>query len=98
MGTPWEDSEFFRTLLSVENEDRTERVVNGLHAIGEEICATTAQVAIAWVLRQPGVSAAIAGSANADRAHANARAAEAELSDDMLQAIDDLIPLGPAFA
>lgn len=98
MGTPWEDSEFFRTLLSVENEDRTERVVGALRAIGGKLGAITAQVAIAWVLHQPGVSAAIAGSANADRARANAQASDVVLSDDVLQAIDDLIPLGPAFA
>ena len=98
IGTPWEDSDFFRTLLSVENEDRTQRVVDGLRAIGEAVGATTAQVAIAWVLRQPGVIAAIVGTTNADRARANARAADVVLSDDILKAIEDLIQLGPAFA
>jgi aryl-alcohol dehydrogenase-like predicted oxidoreductase len=98
VGTPWEDSAFFRRLLSQENADRTRQVVEGLRRIAEQIDATVAQVAIAWVLRQPGVISAIAGSANPDRARANARAAEVVLSDAQLQAADDLIPLGPAFA
>ena len=34
----------------------------------------------------------------AERARENARAAHLELSDATLRAIDDLIPLGPAFA
>jgi aryl-alcohol dehydrogenase-like predicted oxidoreductase len=57
-----------------------------------------AQVAIAWVLRQPGVTASIAGSGNPDRARSNAQAADVDLTDVQMQAIDALIPLGPAFA
>ena len=69
-----------------------------LTKIAERHGTTTSQIALAWVLRQPGVTAAIAGSGNPDRARANARAADVDLSDALLQAVDDLIPLGPAFA
>jgi aryl-alcohol dehydrogenase-like predicted oxidoreductase len=98
IGTPWEESAYFRRLLSLENADRTRQVVDGLRRIAEQIGATVAQVAIAWVLRQSGVTSAIAGSGNPDRARVNARAADVDLPDASLQAVDDLIPLGPAFA
>jgi len=73
-------------------------VVDGLRRIADQVGGTIAQVAIAWVLRQPGVTSAIAGSGNPERCRANAGAADVHLSDAMLQAVDDLIPLGPAFA
>jgi aryl-alcohol dehydrogenase-like predicted oxidoreductase len=97
-GTPWEDSDFFRRLLSLENADRTRQVVDGLRRVAQQVGATVAQVAIAWVLHQPGVTSAIAGSGDPGRAADNARAADVDLPDAALQAIDDLIPLGPAFA
>ena len=98
VGTPWEESEFFERLLSPEFADRSQRVVHGLRTVGQEIGASVSQVAIAWVLRQPGVTSAIAGSGNADRFRENAGAAEVELSSAATRTLDDLIPLGPAFA
>ena len=98
IGTPWEDSAFFRRLLSLDKADPTRHVVEGLGRVGQQVGATVAQVAIAWLLRQPGVTSAIPGSSNADRARDNAQAADVELPDAALQAIEDLIPLGPAFA
>jgi len=92
-GSPWEDSEFFQVVLAPGNDERWERVTSALRAIGQQVGATTAQVAVAWVLRQPGVSAAIAGSSNPDRARQNAQAADVMLTDDMLDAIEDLIPV-----
>ena len=87
-----EDSDFFRRLLSPENADRTRQVVDGLRRVGQQVDATVAQVAIAWVLRQPGVTSAIAGSGNPGRTGENARAADVMFPDAALQAIDDLIP------
>ena len=98
VGGPWEDTAFFRRLFSAKTADRTRQVVEGLRRIAESAGAPAAQVAIAWVLRQPGVTCAVAGSGNPNRARANAGAADVNLSDAQLQALDDLIPLGPAFA
>jgi aryl-alcohol dehydrogenase-like predicted oxidoreductase len=75
-----------------------QEVVSGLRQVALEVGASTAQVAIAWVLRQRGVTSAIAGSGDPDRTRNNAGAAEVELSAYALQRIEDLIPLGPAFA
>jgi aryl-alcohol dehydrogenase-like predicted oxidoreductase len=49
------------------------------------------------VLRQPGVSCAIAGTGNPERVKGNAAAAELHLSDSALEAVEGLVPLGPAF-
>ncbi len=98
VGSPWEESSMFKRLFSPGKAEGTRHVVDGLRGIAQEAGATVAQVAIAWVLRQPGVAAAIAGSGNPDRALSNARAADVSLSDAQLKAVDDLIPFGPAFA
>jgi aryl-alcohol dehydrogenase-like predicted oxidoreductase len=50
-----------------------------------------------WLLRQPGVTAAIAGSNSVTHTRESAVAGTVVLADATLQAIEDLIPLGPAF-
>ena len=97
VGTAWEDTPFFRRMFSPATESRTRRVVDGVREIAEDIGVPTSQVALAWVLRQPGVTSAIAGSRNPDRARSNALAADVDLSDAALEALNDLIPLGPWF-
>jgi aryl-alcohol dehydrogenase-like predicted oxidoreductase len=98
VGTEWEDSSFFRRMFSDKSAERVQEVVNGLRQVALEVGPSTAQVAIAWVLRQPGVTSAIAGSGNPERTRNNAAAADVDLSTDALQRLEDLIPLGPAFA
>jgi aryl-alcohol dehydrogenase-like predicted oxidoreductase len=98
VGTAWEDSPLFRRLFSSEAEPRTKQVVAGLAEIAAQLGASVAHVAIAWVLRQPGVAFALAGSANPDRVRDNAGAADLDLPDSAIEAIENLIPLGPAFA
>jgi aryl-alcohol dehydrogenase-like predicted oxidoreductase len=98
VGTAWEDSSFFRRMFSAQAAPRAKQVVSGLDEIATQLGATVAQVAIAWVLRQPGVTSALAGSASPDRVRENARAGDVELTDSALDAIERLVPLGPAFA
>jgi aryl-alcohol dehydrogenase-like predicted oxidoreductase len=52
---------------------------------------TMSQLALAWVLRQANVAAAIVGASRPEQVHDNAAAAGVELSDDTLAAIDDAI-------
>jgi len=68
-----------------------------MRPIAERLGATVAQLAIAWVLHQPGVSAAIAGSRDGRHMDENARASTVDLADS-LDELDQLIPLGPALA
>ena len=92
---PWLESSFYKRLLGPGNAERSFAVADGLRPIAEELNATVAQVAIAWVLHQPGVTAAIAGSRSEQHTRDNAGGARLALSPEILARIEELIPLGP---
>ncbi len=52
--------------------------------------------ALAWVLHQPGVATAIAGSSSETHTRDNAGAARLALSPEILEQIEELTPLGHA--
>jgi len=62
--------------------------VQRLRPVAEEAGLTMAQLALAWVLREPNVASAIVGASRPEQVHANASAAGIELSADTLAAID----------
>jgi aryl-alcohol dehydrogenase-like predicted oxidoreductase len=64
-------------------------LVDRLRAVGERHEATPGQVAIAWTLRNPAVTAAIVGMRRPDQVLDAVEAAGLELSDDEVQAIED---------
>ena len=51
-----------------------------------------AQLALAWVLRQPAVSSVIIGASRPEQVAENAAASGVALSADVLEAVDDLLP------
>jgi len=67
--------------------------VDRLHPIAEGAGLTMSQLALAWVLRQENVAAAIIGATRPEQVHENARAAGVTLSDDTLRAIDEALLL-----
>ena len=67
--------------------------VDRLRPIADEAGLTMSQLALAWVLRQENVSAAIIGATRPEQVHENARAAGVKLSDDTLWAIDEALLL-----
>jgi aryl-alcohol dehydrogenase-like predicted oxidoreductase len=67
--------------------------VERLRPIADEAGLTTAQLALAWVLRQDNVAAAIVGASRPEQVHENARAADVRLSADTLRAIDEALLL-----
>jgi aryl-alcohol dehydrogenase-like predicted oxidoreductase len=94
---PWIESSFYKRLLSPGKAERSFAVADGVRPIADRLGATVSQVAIAWVLQQPGVAAAIAGSRNGSHVGENAAAANLDLTDS-LEELERLIPLGPTFA
>ena len=94
---PWTETPFFQRLLSPGKVERSFAVADGLRPIAERLDATVAQVAIAWVLQQPGVTAAIAGSRDGRHVHENAAASSIDLKG-WMDELEELIPLGPSFA
>jgi aryl-alcohol dehydrogenase-like predicted oxidoreductase len=65
--------------------------VQRLRPVADEAGLTLAQLALAWVLRQPNVASAIVGASRPEQVHANASASGLTLSADTLAAIDDAL-------
>jgi aryl-alcohol dehydrogenase-like predicted oxidoreductase len=95
-GGIWEESAVFQRLLVNRNADSCRAVTDGLRDVARQIGATVAQTAIAWVLRQPGVTAAIAGSGSVAHTAENARAGTVDVGA-VLPELERLVGLGPAF-
>ncbi|MFN2464678.1 MAG: aldo/keto reductase family protein [Candidatus Dormibacteria bacterium] len=67
------------------------KAVQGLRPIAEEAGITMAQMAIAWVLRQPNVTSAIIGATRPAQVEENIKAAEVRLDAATLSAIDEAL-------
>jgi aryl-alcohol dehydrogenase-like predicted oxidoreductase len=90
-GDDIEEWPFFQRLFAPGRMEKTIALVDGVRAMADRVGATTPQVAIAWVLAQPGVSSAICGTLNADHVRENAGAAEIKLSERDLAELDALV-------
>jgi aryl-alcohol dehydrogenase-like predicted oxidoreductase len=65
--------------------------VDRLRPIADGAGLTMSQLALAWVLREDNVAAAIIGATRPEQVHENAAAAGVRLSDDTLRAVDDAL-------
>jgi voltage-dependent potassium channel beta subunit len=65
--------------------------VQKLRPIADELEITMAQMAIAWVLREPGVSSAIVGASRPEQVYENVAASGIELSPETLRQIDEVL-------
>ena len=64
-----------------------------LRPVAEQAGLSMAQLAIAWVLQNPGVSAAIVGATRPEQVRENVKASGVRLDDEVMRKIDDV--LGP---
>jgi aryl-alcohol dehydrogenase-like predicted oxidoreductase len=71
--------------------DEMLEAVQHLRPVADDAGITMSQLALAWVLRQPNVAAAIVGATRPEQVHENAAAAAVRLSDGVLRAIDDAL-------
>jgi aryl-alcohol dehydrogenase-like predicted oxidoreductase len=76
-----------RPLLS----DDILRRVQQLRPIADDLGLTMAQLAIAWVLQNSNVAAAIIGATRPEQVHDNVKAAGVRLDDDVRRHIDDVL-------
>jgi aryl-alcohol dehydrogenase-like predicted oxidoreductase len=74
----------------VANNDLLE-AVQQLKPIAESVDLTMAQLAVAWVLQNPNVSAAIIGASRPEQVTENVKAAGVKLSDDVMKRIDEVL-------
>mgnify|MGYP006298944485 CR=1 FL=1 len=69
--------------------------VRELTKIANELDITPAQLALAWILRRPEISAAITGATKVKHVKDNVAASEVELSDDVLARIEAILDNDP---
>ncbi|HJP79675.1 MAG TPA: aldo/keto reductase family protein [Pseudonocardiaceae bacterium] len=78
------------TIRAWLREEVLERVQR-LRPIAEQAGLTMAQLAVAWVLHNPNVASAIVGASRPEQVTEAAKAAGAKLSDDVVEAIDEVL-------
>jgi 1-deoxyxylulose-5-phosphate synthase len=89
-----ETDEFGKRLYGQEGD---RRIVDAVARVAEARGVTRAQVALAWVLAQPAVTAPIVGATKPAHLADAVAAAELELSDDELEALEaDYVPHAPS--
>jgi aryl-alcohol dehydrogenase-like predicted oxidoreductase len=79
-----------RSMRDYLSDDILSRV-EGLRPIAGDLGLSMAQLAIAWVLHNPNVAAAIIGASRPEQVADNAKAAGVRLTDDVLRSIDEVL-------
>jgi aryl-alcohol dehydrogenase-like predicted oxidoreductase len=93
-----EEWDFWQKLFAPGKLERSLAVVDGLRPIAERLGCGVAQLALAWNVHQPSVTAAIAGSRNPEHVRSNAAAGDLELDAATLAELEALLALGPVTA
>ncbi len=94
----WSGFDFYERLLAGNNGDKSAALIAAVRPVAERLGISIPQLAIAWVLHQPGVTSAIAGSRNPDHVRLNAKAAGLGFAPRVLAELEGLIPIGPTVA
>jgi voltage-dependent potassium channel beta subunit len=77
--------------LANELTDENLTKVRQLTTLAKEMGITTAQLALAWILRRPEISCVIAGATRPEHVINNAKAAEIELDEHVLARIEEIL-------
>jgi aryl-alcohol dehydrogenase-like predicted oxidoreductase len=80
--------------LSVPGNQRKLEAADALARVAEEAGMTLIELALAFVIRHPAVTAAIIGPRTMEHLESQLPAAERELSDEVLDRIDEIVPPG----
>ena len=71
--------------------DEVLTAVQRLKPLADQAGLTLAQLAVAWVLQNPNVSAAIVGASRPEQVYDNAKASGVKLDGDLLKAVDEIL-------
>lgn len=85
---PQDDYRHQRPHFAPENLSRNLTLARRLREMAPEIGCTPAQLALAWVLAQPGLTLAVPGAKSAEQVRLNAAAAEVKIPEDVLAELD----------
>ncbi len=80
--------------LSIPGNQRKLEAADALARLADEAGITLIEMALAFVIRHPAVTAAIIGPRTMDHLESQLSAAEVTLSDDVLDRIDEIVPPG----
>jgi aryl-alcohol dehydrogenase-like predicted oxidoreductase len=80
--------------MSLPGNQRKLEAVDALAKIAEEAGITLIEMALAFVIRHPAVTAAIIGPRTIEHLESQLTAADVTLSDDVLDKIDEIVPPG----
>lgn len=86
-GSRAERSEFLKKNLNEETISK----VRELTKVAEDLGITMSQLAIAWILRRPEISAAIIGATKPEQVEENVKASDVELNDDAIEQIERIL-------
>ncbi len=75
----------------LENQDCPGSACQKLQPIADELDLTMAQLAVAWVLQNDNVAAAIIGASRPEQVHENAKASGVEIPAELMARIDDAL-------
>jgi aryl-alcohol dehydrogenase-like predicted oxidoreductase len=75
----------------MDYDDAVLERVQLLQPIAEGLGISTAQLALAWVLREPNVASAIIGASRPEQVEHNAAASGITLDDETLRAVDEAL-------
>lgn len=77
--------------------DRNWRVLDALRTVAAQVSSPLAQVALAWVSAQPGITAPILGASKLEQLHDNLDSLDIRLTPDQLLSLDESSALDLAF-
>ena len=80
--------------MSLPENQRKLDAADALGKLADEAGMTLVEMALAFVIRHPGVTAAIIGPRTMEHLEGQLSAADVELSDDVLDRIDEIVPPG----
>jgi len=75
------------------NKEKTYDIIDVLIDVGKTHNVSAAQIALAWVRQQPGITSTIIGAKNADQLHDNIKSIEITLNEDELKRINEISAL-----
>ena len=80
--------------LSLPENQRKLEAADALGQLADEVGISLIEMALAFVIRHPAVTAAIIGPRTMEHLESQLPAAEIELSDEVLDRIDEIVPPG----
>ncbi len=75
------------------NKDKTFDIIDVIAEVAKQHNASVAEIALAWVRLQKGITSTIIGAKNVDQLNANIKSTEIQLSADDLKKIDEISAL-----